>query len=299
MDVTLIRTSLYELPSTLRVDAIVHDGAADMQLWPGPGQDTDLREAYGTDLQRALDAELKQVPGRRLPDGGVIRVSRGRLHCQFLAWVATRPPELGMQREPAPKAEALREAVKNVLEFVSTRHVERVAFGALGGGPGELDRAERLAIIVRTAQAYQDACAAQGKNPGIEEVLVCERDTKVHQQAGRLVRDIARIKEPAAPAREAAPAPARKVAGSGGGARAAGSGSSGGKKRGGPRLDEAEVSRRRFTSEPYDMRKKYTQGDFLLHPRFGVGRVELVLPEGAVMVLFEDSEVRKMVHGRS
>lgn len=185
-----------------------------------------------------------------------------------------------------------------MLEFVSTRHVERVAFGALGGGPGELDRAERLAIIVRTAQAYQDACAAEGKNPGIEEVLVCERDTKVHQQAGRLVRDIARIKEPAAPARDAAPAPARKVVGSGGGAKPAASGG-GGKKRGGPRLDEGEVSRRRFTAEPYDMRKRYGHGEWLLHPRFGVGRVELVLPEGAVMVLFEDGEVRKMVHGRS
>ena len=66
MEVTLVNRSVYDLPSRQRVGCIVYDGAADMQLWPGPGPDSDLHEHYGDGLQRALDAELKQVEGRLL-----------------------------------------------------------------------------------------------------------------------------------------------------------------------------------------------------------------------------------------
>lgn len=111
MEVTLVNRLVYDLPSKQRVGCIAYDGAADMQLWPGPGPDSELRERYGDELQRSLDRELRTVDGRMLEVPSVIRVHRGRLHCNFLAWIATRPAELGTKREPAPRAEVLREGV--------------------------------------------------------------------------------------------------------------------------------------------------------------------------------------------
>src|SRR5690606_24022160 len=154
MDVLLLTSSVFDIPSSRRVGAIVHDGAADLRLWPGPGWDRELNEAYGGGLSRALDSE-RAAPGRdRLALCEVLRVHPGRLHCDFLAWVATREPEPGATRQPAPDAAMLERAVLSVLEFVAARSVERVALPALGAGPGELPVHERLALVVRAAHAY-------------------------------------------------------------------------------------------------------------------------------------------------
>src|SRR5687768_5521929 len=127
MDVVLMSSSVFDLPSSRRVGAIVHDGAADLRLWPGPSWDRELLGAWGDGLARALDAERHTLGRERLELGEVIRVIPGRLHCDMLAWVATRPPQNGAARAPAPTAAALEHAVNGVLEFVAKRSVARVA----------------------------------------------------------------------------------------------------------------------------------------------------------------------------
>ena len=284
MDVTLLRSSVYDLPSKQRVGAIVYDGAADMQLWPGPGSDSDIDEAFGGGLQRALDAEIRRVEGKLLEVPSVIRVHPGRLHCDFLAWVATRPREVGQKREPAPNAELIRRAVDRALRFVAERNVVRVAFGPFGGGPGELPRHERLVAIARAANAYHDTCIAEGRAPVVEEVILCEPMGDIYRKAAIALRgEVHAAEPPPKPAPERAPAKPRAPRGS---SRA-------------PRLDPDEVSRRRITASAYSMRTTYAAGDWFLHPKFGVGKVTAVTPEGAIEVLFDDGEQRKLVHARS
>ena len=36
-----------------------------------------------------------------------------------------------------------------------------------------------------------------------------------------------------------------------------------------------------------------------MHPRFGVGQVKRVTPDGAIDVLFEDGSTKKMLHAQS
>jgi hypothetical protein len=295
MDVKLLHSSVYDLPSQLRVGVIAHDGAADMQLWPGRGPDGDLKEVWGAGLQDALDVERKQVPGRELPVPGLIRVVRGRLHCDFLLWIATRPPEHEMEREPAPSLDVIRDVVVRALAFVAERNVERIAFPALGEGPGAADRVDRLAAIVEAAHAYHEKCVAEGRAPVVEEVLVCEPLGQYFRAASNRTRALARVSTPvAAPSAESAPkAPAS------GGRRASSTGrAKASSSRRKAALDEDEVARRRATAGRYDMKQGYASGDWLVHPKFGVGRVEEVPEAQKMIVLFEDGERRQMVHGR-
>jgi len=282
MEVTLVNRSVYQLPSKQRVGCIAYDGAADMQLWPAPGTDRDLQESYGDNLQRALDNELKQVDGKLLEIPSVIRVHPGRLHCDFLAWIATRPPEPGTERQPAPDAELLRASVTKTLEFAAERHVERIAFPALGAGPGELPREERLAIIVKAAHAYHDACTADGRSPGVEEVLVCEASGPAFRAAKSKVYGLAKAAEKPAPAKKKATkkratrkrAPAK------------------------PKLTPDEVESARGSAEKYSMKRTYAVGDFFVHPKFGIGKVLEHPSHGAILVLFETGEQKRMVHAR-
>jgi len=292
MDVTLHKHSLYDLPSQLRVGALVHDGSADMQLWPGPGPDTDLRAEWGDELQKALDTELRQLGVKQLEIGQPIRVARGRLHCDFLVWVATRDPEPGTERSSAPKDAGIREAVKNVLAFVAERSVLRVAFLAMGHGPDEIARVDRIVSIAKAAQEYEDACRAAGRSPVVEEVLICEPDTKLFQLSRARLGSLARAIEPPKPKPDPDAKPPRK-------SKAKSVDGKTPTKRGAPRLSVDEIDSHRLSSPPYGMRNHYIAGDYFLHARFGVGRVEQVLPEGAIVCIFEDGETRKMVHGRA
>ena len=286
MDVELVRTSVYSIPSKYRVGAIVFDGAADMQLWPGPGPDSDLREAWGDGLQKALDAELRQIEGRELQIPGMCRVHRGRLHCDFLLWLATRPPEPGTERNGAPGRKLLRESVLAAMQFVAERSVQRVAFPALGAGPDELDRVERLVTIVEATHAYHEQCFAQGRAPVVEHVLVCEPLGDVLRKAKMRVGRLAGERTPEPPKREA-PAPKRRT----GGTRAK-------KKEEPPTLTADDIAAARSRAEPFSIRRTYIVGDWLVHPKFGIGRVQETTPESAIQVLFEDGSQRKLAHGR-
>lgn len=294
MDVTLVNRSVYDLPSKQRVGCIVYDGAADMQLWPGPGPDTELLAHYGDDLQRMLDAEVRQIEGRALRVPQVVRVHPGRLHCNFLAWVATRPPQPGTSPAPAPKAELLREAVVAALEFAAKRSVMRVAFPALGEGPGALPRDERLVLVVKAAHAYHEQCIRDGRAPVVEEVLVCEASGPIFRKARDKVRGLAKAAMPEQPKAER---PARRR--SGGGASSKAKKSAGAKSRAAPRLTAEEILAARGTAEKYSMKHTYVEGDLFVHPKFGVGKVVGLPAPGQVLVSFEDGSERKMVHGRS
>ncbi|MEM9070710.1 MAG: hypothetical protein AAGE52_19540 [Myxococcota bacterium] len=286
MDVTLTNLSVYSLPSKQRVGCIVYDGAADMQLWPGPGPDTELLQHYGDTLQQALDNELKQVPGRKLEVPAVIRVHPGRLHCNFLAWVATRAPEPGSTREPAPKLDMIRDAVVAALEFAAQRNVVRIAFPALGGGPDELSKEDRLVIIVKAAHAYHEACIKEGRAPVVEEVLVCEASGPSFRKARDKVRGLAKAAE-----REVKKKAATKKKTTRKKKPAA-------KTRAAPRLTAEEASAARGSAEKYSMKTTYAAGDFFVHPKFGVGKVVDLPAPGQMMVSFEDGTERKLVHSR-
>ena len=291
MDVTLLSSSVFDIPSSRRVGAIVHDGARDMRLWRGPGWDREVAEHWGGGLQDALKAERDKL-GRDLELGELVRVHPGRLHCDMLLWVATRDPEPGVERRPAPDAETLERVVHRALEFAASRSVERIAFPAIGEGPGELEPAERLAIVVRAAHDYEDRCFKAGRAPVVEEVLVCDPRPRAMSDARRSVARLASAASPEAAPTEATPARTtsrRRVAS--GGARTR-------RKPTAPKLPPDEVTRARVRADPYDRSRTYGAGDWFVHPKFGVGRVETVTQEGHIEVLFEDGQQRKMLHAR-
>lgn len=283
MDLTLLRTSVFELPPQKRVGAIVYDGAADLQLWPGPGPDTELAYAWGDDLQGALDLERRRSKKKLLEIGEVLRIPRGRLHCDFLIWAATRPPEPGTRREPAPSLEVLEEAALNAFRFASARDVERIAFPPLGAGPDERDRADRIAAIARAAQRFEEERRAEGKSTVIEEVLLCEPQPVSYRKAAERLRG--RVESEAVPVEPRARpvAPVKRA--------------SAPKKKAG--LDAGEVERQRASAAPYSMRASYAEGEWFNHPKFGVGKVERVIDASSVEVRFEDGSVKKLVHGRA
>ena len=307
MEITLVQRSVYDLPSKQRVGAIVFDGAADMQIWPGPGPERELAEHYGDRLQAALDSELRQVEGQRLSMGSVIRVSPGRLHCNFLAWVATRPPEPGTDRAPAPDADTLRLAVMSALRFAAKRSVERVAFPALGGGPSELPRPERLAVIARASRDYHQECIDTGRAPVVEEVFVCEPSGPAFREAKRrvagLVRSVerelsVREREDKQTARRKLATKSRKASGTGRSSSSSSSSSSKVRSKK-PKITAEEVVGARGSAERYSMKSTYKEGDYFVHPKFGVGKVAALPAPGQVLCVFEDGSERKLVHGRS
>ncbi|MFT5354167.1 MAG: O-acetyl-ADP-ribose deacetylase (regulator of RNase III) [Polyangiales bacterium] len=290
MEVTLLNRSAYTIPSKKRVDAIVFDGARDMQIWPGPGLEAKIREHYGDDLQRALDAELKQVPGRMLDIPSVIRVHQGRLHCNFLLWAATREPEPGSTRSPAPGLKMIDRIVTMSLDFALERHVKRIAFPALGGGPGEASVEDRLVTIVKAAQAYYDKAYEEGRALGIEEVIVCVPSAPVFRNVHSRVRNMVKVGAlPAPPPSEKKPV-RRRAAGGASKAKTTKA-----KKPTGLSMAEANEN---SGAAKYNMRATYAENDFFTHPKFGVGKVIGLPAQGQMECSFEDGSVRKLVHSR-
>jgi len=291
VDVILVKGEAVELPTSHRVGAIVHDGAVDLRLWKGPGVDRNLSFVWGPGLQEALDAQ-RPAGDAPPPLGTVFRVHPGKLHCDFLAWVGTRAPEPGTERQPAPDEEMLRSAVDAVLRFVATRSVNKIAFPLLGDGPGALDPVERAVAIVEAVHRYEDDCFKEGRPPVVEEAMVCIPDAAVLAAARRRVAKLARTAAPEPPKADDAPKPKRRAARKAGGSRS--------KAPPKPRLDPAEIDRARLAAGPYDRSTTYQAGDWLVHPKFGVGRVEDVdLVGGSVRILFEDGAEKRLIHART
>ncbi len=305
MDIVILQASAYELPTSRRVGVIVHDGTTDLRPWPGAGPDKDLSFAYGpAELSRTLDAERVRANGS-LGIGSLLRLHPGRLHCDFMLWVATRPPEQAGVQAPAPSKEVLEAAVRSVLEFVAPRNVIRVAFPALGAGPESLGDSDRLAIIARACSRYYEDCLAKGLPNTIEEVLVCDPRLSVVTAARKLVSHITKAPPPEKPLPGMAQpgrSESRGPRASGGNGKPGAPKPGGGSKKAAPaaprksRLEPGEISYARAHARPWDRATVYKVGDTFLHTKFGVGRVEETTIDQFIVVLFEDGETRRLIH---
>jgi O-acetyl-ADP-ribose deacetylase (regulator of RNase III) len=288
MDLSLVQANTYELPTSQRVGVIVHDGTTDLRLWPGPGPDRELLSAYGPDLPRVLESERNRAGGA-IAEGQLLRIIPGRLHCDFMLWVATRPPESRGTQAPAPGREMIERAVSAVLEYVRERNVISIAFPALGAGPGQLDDAERLAIVARACTKHYEANLGAGRSTTVEEIVLSDPRLSVVTGARRLVGQIAKLAVEPPPAKIAS-APRAKSSGERAPSAA---------KRGQIRLDPGEVQRARVVARPWDRAVKYGENDFFIHAKFGVGKVVSLTPDGFIVCLFEDGETRKLIHARA
>lgn len=291
MDVLFVNSSVYDLPSSRRVGAHVYGGTRDLKLWPGPGPDKKLLLAYGPKLPSVLEGEVDNtLKGELLPPGGLLRLHPGKLHCDFLVWVGLREPEPKAEQSKAATAEAITKAVDDVLSFVAERGVVRVAFSAFATGASPLPDDEQLAVIVRAANAYAERTRAAV----LEEVLVCDASSATIAAAKRKVAGLAKH---AAPEKKVVLAgfddkPEKKAAKP----RAASAGPRASRK---PVLSVLEVQAAMTNADPYDRARTYAAQQWLLHPKFGAGKVLEATQEGAIMVLFEDGEIRKMLHAHA
>jgi hypothetical protein len=304
VDIVLVNASVYGLPTSRRAGAIVYDGPTDLDLWRPPGPDRDLLHVYGESLTNSLDRERKELPGRALSIGQALRVHAGKLHCDYMIWVASRPPHGDEEPAAAPAISLLETVAQNALELAHKHHTTRVAFGVLGAGPGAGDGGDRLAALVRGAHAFRASLRDGGRASSIEEVLVCSTSAadiaKARRATERLAKqDIMPVARPEASAsasrsRSASSSSGGKRVASGAGGRTASAGGSRGRKR----LDPMRIEQARASAAPYNRTHGYVVGEMLIHPKFGVGEVQTVLrADNMVMVLFEDGEERRLLAG--
>src|SRR5690606_11792680 len=168
------------------------------------------------------------------------------------------------------------------------------AFGPLGAGPNSLDDVERIVLIARAANEFHEERYAAGRPTGVEEVLVCHPHSSKIGEARRALGRAVKLAEVPARPREVEAAPRKRAAAGGGGARKP----SAPRRASRPVLTEEEIGRARATASHYDRARTYAVGDFFVHPKFGVGRVEELTPEGFILVLFEGGDTKRLLHAR-
>ncbi len=298
MDVVLANASVFALPGSQRAGAIAYDGTIDLGLWRPPGPDRDFVGLYGDTLTSVLAKERSLLSSGKLALGAGVRLHPGKLRCDYLIWVGVKPPHGKDEPAPAPSLSVIEQAVAAALELASKHDTSRVAFGVFGAGPGQAEPSDRLAAVVRGAHEFRAKLLQKGASTPIEEVLVCSPSSadiaKARRLTARLTKTVAM--EPATP-------PAVRSGARGGSSRSASPARSvstpASRKGRSRRLDPAELSLERTRSLPYDRTHVYIQGDWFLHPTFGIGQVQLVLTgERMVTALFEDGEERKLIHAR-
>ena len=152
VEVALINASVLALPASARASVIVYDGTEDLGLWRPPGPDRDFADAYGDTLMALLAKERGQLSGGKLKLGQALRIHPGKLRCDFVIWLASRPPHGDSQPAPAPELSAIEGLCAAALRLAEKHDVERVAFGPIGAGPGAADAGERMAAVVRGAR---------------------------------------------------------------------------------------------------------------------------------------------------
>lgn len=283
VDITLVQASVLHLPTAQRAGAIVYDGTTDLQLWRPPGPDRELLEACGDGLQDALDKERERVG--ELDPGMAVRLPPGKLHCDFIIWVAGRPPHGDERASAAPDVAAIERLAQAALEFASARGVARVAFSGLGAGRGAAEPQERVAAVVRAANRFKEACFNAGRPAGIEEVVVCDPSAATLAKAKRLVSRLARsaaVPDKPQPRASRTTTSMRRP-------RVA---------KPPPGLDPDEVARARSFAERYDRTREYGVGDWLQHPTFGIGRVEEVDVDRRIRIKFENGDEKTLIHAR-
>jgi len=282
VDISIVQVSVFDLPSARRAGAIVYDGTVDLDLWRPPGPDRALRDAYGDELPDVLRKERDR--SGPIDVGTALRLHPGKLHCDFLVWIAGRPPHGDARPSGAPDVATVGTLARRALEFASERGVVRVAFPALGEGRGAADAHDRVAAIARAADTFKLACFNAGLPCGVDEVLICDPSREVVTRARRLVSRVLQTKTS-----DFRPSRDRKATMSRRGPS---------RKRTPPGLDPADVARARPHAQPYDRTKTYGEGEWLLHPTFGLGRVEVVELELRIKIRFEDGAEKMLIHGR-
>jgi O-acetyl-ADP-ribose deacetylase (regulator of RNase III) len=297
VDLVLNPASVFELPPSQRAGAIVYDGTADLGVWRPPGPDRDLLHAYGDSLSSALAKERAQLRGGTLKVGQAIRLHPGKLRCDYLIWVASRAAHGDTEPAPAPALSEIEALTQAALELACKHGTLRVAFGPLGAGRDAADAAERLAAIVRGADAFRAQRMQQGKSVPVEEVLVCAASAADVAKARRLTARLA--KAPSAAPVVSASLNARSETHTPRTPNAVQSPSAPRRSSKARKLDPAEIATARVRAAPYDRGRAYFEGEWFIHPTFGAGQVQSVLgPERMVLALFEDGEERRLIHDR-
>lgn len=322
----LIPASVYELPPSQRAGAIVYDGTVDLGLWRPPGPDRDLMQAYGASLSAVLAKERGQLAGGQLKLGQALRLHPGKLRCDYLIWVASRPAHGKTEPAAAPDLAAIEQLAHAALALACKHGTLRVAFGSAGAGNKAVDGGERLAALVRGADAFRAQRLKQSKAVPVEETLVCAASAAEVAKARRLTARLAKhastapvlgaaARSPAGSARSPAgsarsPAgskrsPAGAVRSPSGSARSfAGFGTmrahtTARRSSRSRKLDPAEIANAHVRAATYDRGRSYIEGEWFIHPSFGAGQVQAVQgPERMVMALFEDGEERRLIHAR-
>src|SRR5690606_9834997 len=113
---------------------------------------------------------------------------------------------------------------------------------------------------------------------------LCEPQSTSYRKAAELLRGRATSEAATPTIRRNVPAPTKRATG-------------GGRKKSG--LDAAEVASHRLSAERYAMKTRYSAGDWFVHPKFGVGKVERVIDASSIEVRFEDGSLKKLVHARA
>ncbi len=288
MDVLLSRDDIYNLPSKQRVDAIVHAGTADLYLQRGPTVDRTLKSHYGDALESNLEQQRDLLEEVNMPDNGVVRITPGKLRCDFLMWVALRAPVEEEVMDTAVQVERLRQGVDALLRFAAERQATRVAIPQWLGQVKFAEDAEHAEHVVRAILTYEEQCYADKRSTGVEEVLVCNLSyalqRRLQQKLGRLVKEMQSDEQRNA-SRSTTASSSRKSRPR----------QSAAKKR----LSPADIQEGLQRAKEYRIHATFAKDDWINHPRFGLGRVIEVHPEGMMFTaLFEDASQRRLVHGR-
>src|SRR5262249_46516338 len=154
--------------------------------------DRDLLHAYGDSLTSVLAKERSQLARGKLEVGQALRVHPGKLRCDYLIWVASRGPHGETEPARAPALSEIEVLTRAALELACKHGTLRVAFGPLGAGRDAADAAERLAAVVRGADAFRAQRMQEGKSVPVEEVLVCAASAADVAKARRLTARLAK-----------------------------------------------------------------------------------------------------------
>ena len=155
---------------------------------------------------------------------------------------------------------------------------------------------------MRATHRYHEQSLAAGRPARVEIVRVCDPRSGVTAAARRQVGRLAQSAPEPPPSAtfdrtEASSKAQRSRAVASGKPRAAQATRVA--RRAGETLSTADIASHRVTAQPYDRAARYRESDWFVHPKFGVGQVKRVTPDGAIDVLFEDGTTKKMLHAHT
>ena len=288
MDITLIQGSAFTLPTAQRASAIVFGGSQNLTTWPGSPVDRELIGLYGPTLPQSLAGERSKLASGQLELGQVGRVHPGKLHCDFMIWAATRGAEENGYQGRGAAPEVITQAVLEALRFASQRTALRLAISPIGAGRDEVPEADRLVLIVKACQRFEDEGYAGYKSSQLDEVVICTTSYQAIVSARSSVSNVRVVlsalakPETKVKLKSESKAPSSKTV----------------SKSKGIVLEPAQIASARSRGEMWDRSRRYSAGEWFVHTRFGAGKVLETLTGDFMKVAFEDGETREMIHNR-